>query len=171
MLMIDAAEREGPISSFEHRFPDQVEVYQGVDVPGYLALGPDDRDAMQRPGARRLDVTLACGRFGREAGPYLFRVGIWTPVEFRDELVNWYDVDHFPILLECAEWHGGRLVEERTAHGCQFYALHNLASPAALESDARRRSRATEWFQRLARNEWFDKRFVRTLYRRPGVPS
>lgn len=169
MLMIDAAEPGGSISSFKRRFPDQVEIYQGVDVPGYLALGPDDRDAAAESGARQFEVKLARGRFGWQAGPYLFRVGIWTPAEFHDELVKWYEVDHFPILLECAEWHGGRLVEEQVADGCQFYALHNLASPAALESNARRRSRATEWFQRLARNEWFDKKFVRALYHRPGV--
>lgn len=167
MLMIDSRDKSDTFIALESRFKGQVEVYDGVDVPGSFALAPENEDLAAASGARPIEVRLARGRYGRAAGPYLFRVAIWTPVAYRDELVRWYDIDHFPILLECPEWHGGRLVEEKVADGCQFYALHNLASPAALESEARRRSRATEWFQRLARNDWFDKKFVRGLYRRP----
>lgn len=171
MLMIEATGSSGAISSLTDRFPSEAEVYQGVDVPGFLALGPDDWSRAAGPGIHRIEVRLARGRSGREAGPYLFQVGIWTPAEFRDELVTWYEIDHFPILLECDEWHGGRLVEEKVADGCQFYALHNLQSPAALDSAARKRSRATEWFRRLARNDWFDRKFVRALYcRLPNSP-
>lgn len=167
MLMIETKDPSGSaISSFEQQFPDDAEVYQGVDVPGFLLLGPDDRDLAARTGTHRIDVRVARGRFGRGAGPFLFRVGIWTPAAFRDEFLQWYEIDHFPILLECGEWHGGRLVEEKIADGCQFYAMHNLETPAALDSEARKRSRSTPWFRRLAENDWFDKKFVRGLYRR-----
>jgi hypothetical protein len=47
-------------------------------------------------------------------------------------------------------------------------ALHQLADRAALSSPERSRSRATPWFLRLARHDWFDGPFTRTLYRRVG---
>jgi hypothetical protein len=34
---------------------------------------------------------------------------------------------------------------------------------SALTSDARNRSIDTPWWQRLARHEWLDKQFIRTI--------
>ena len=170
MLMIKTTDTGGAMASFERAHPGEVEIYQGVDVPGYLALGPDDRNHESESGVCRIDVRCAAGRYGRDAGPFLFCVGIWTPKAFREEIPKWYEVDHFPLLLECDEWHGGRLVEAPDPTGCQFYALHNLETTAALDSDARKRSRSTEWFQRLAKNDWFDRGFTRALYQRTNLP-
>lgn len=165
MLMIEAKDAAA-LSAFEKKFPKDAEIYRGVDVPGMLGLGPDDGALAKGPGAHTIDVKIARGRYGLKAGPHLFRVAIWTPKSFHDEFLQWYEEDHFPLLLECDEWHGGRLVEEKVADGCQFYAIHNLGSTTALDSDARKRSRSTPWFKKLAAHEWFDKGFKRGLYRR-----
>jgi hypothetical protein len=91
---------------------------------------------------------------------------LWTPQDFRKEFLAWYKVEHLPMLLECPIWDGCRFVEQDVERGCQFYALHQLSDKAALDSDARKRSRSTPWFNRLAKNGWFDAGFRRTLCRR-----
>lgn len=115
---------------------------------------------------RRLTPLSSGGRFGPDAGSWVFRVGIWTPEDWRTEFCAWYQIDHAPILLECPVWDGYQLFETAAAQGCQFYVLHHLSDRAALDSEERRRSRATPWFKRLARNEWFDGPFERVLSRR-----
>jgi hypothetical protein len=70
------------------------------------------------------------------------------------------------MLLECPEWQGFQLLETSVATGCQLYVLHRLASRVALDSEQRKRSRATPWFRRLARNYWFDGPFERVLAHR-----
>jgi len=115
---------------------------------------------------RRVELRFAGGQYGPDAGSWLFHVGLWTPDDYRDEFLAWYELEHLPILLECAAWDGCRLVEERIGRGAQFYALHQLADKRALDSVERRHSRATPWFKRLAAESWFDKGFTRTLCRR-----
>ena len=143
-----------------------VESYVREGEPGGLALCETEQVARTWRTARRLKTLLAEGSFGAEHGRYLFKVGIWTPASFRDELLEWYRGEHLPILLECADWDGCRFVREETDEGCQFYALHQLSHPRALESNERARSRSTPWFFELKRNDWFDEPFTRVLYRR-----
>jgi hypothetical protein len=118
------------------------------------------------PDEKQLEVLFAGGRFGKQGGDWLFCVGLWTPPDFRDEFLAWYRMEHLPILLECPAWDGCRFTEQKVEKGSQFYAMHQLADKAALDSDERRRSRATPWFLRLAKHEWFDGAFVRVLYKR-----
>ena len=106
------------------------------------------------------------GRIGPGVGSWIFRVGIWTPKDWRSEFCAWYKCEHGPILLECPDWEGFQFVEAPSARGCQFYVVHYLADKAALNSEWRRLSRSTPWFRRLAKNKWFDKAFERVLSRR-----
>jgi hypothetical protein len=115
---------------------------------------------------RRATRLFGGGRSGPEAGPWVFCVGIWTPEDWREELCAWYQCEHGPMLLECPEWQGFQLLEASADEGCQFYALHRLSERTALDSEQRKRSRATPWFRRLARNRWFDGAFERALCRR-----
>lgn len=73
------------------------------------------------------------------------------------------------MLLECREWRGFQFLEMPTERGCQFYILHRLAGRAALDSEQRKRSRATPWFRRLAKNKWFDQAFERVLHKRMSL--
>ena len=117
----------------------------------------------------RLMPLLSEGRFGPEAGPWMFIVGIWTPADYREEFLAWYQCEHGPMLLECREWSGFQLMESSTDNGCQFHVLHRLADRAALDSEQRKRSRATPWFKRLSKNKWFDQAFERALYCRSSL--
>jgi len=118
---------------------------------------------------RRVTRLFAAGRSGPEAGPWIFSVGVWTPEDWRAEFCAWYQCEHGPMLLECREWQGFQFLEMPTERGCQFYILHRLAARAALDSEQRKRSRATPWFRRLAKNKWFDQAFERILWKRMSL--
>ena len=128
-----------------------------------LVLGDN---GMPADGATTATLLFTGGVYAAKAGPYLFRVGMWTPEEDRDDFLAWYETDHLPILLENPIWDGCRFIEVAAESGCQFYVLHQMQDPAALRSNERARSRNTDWFHRLKEKEWFDEPFTRTLYRR-----
>lgn len=117
-------------------------------------------------GAETATILFTGGSFGPTAGPFLFRVGMWTPIEDREDFLAWYEDDHLSLLLDHPAWDGCRFIETAADDGCQFYVLHQMRDPAALDSDERRRSRDTPWFHRLKKKDWFDDAFVRALYRR-----
>ena len=120
------------------------------------------------PAEKSVTVLFTGGHYGPAGGDWLFLVGLWTPAEFREEFLAWYKIEHLPILLENPQWDGCRFVEQNVAEGCQFHAMHQLSDKAALDSNERKRSRATPWFRRLAQQSWFDGAFTRNLYRRPA---
>jgi len=126
----------------------------------------DAGEAGELPSGRKFVSRFSGGRFGKAGGQWLFHVALWTPGDYRDEFLAWYQIEHLPILLECPLWDGCRFVEEAVQEGCQFHAMHQLSDAKALESEQRLRSRSTPWFKRLAKNDWFDGAFKRTLYRR-----
>ena len=142
------------------------EYFARVDGDGGVEL-IDGATAPSGPGEMQATTLFTGGDYGARGGPWLFMVGLWTPVDFREEFVAWYMIEHMPILLECPQWDGCRFVETSVTNGCQFYSLHQLNDRAALDSAERKRSRSTPWFKRLAQNDWFDGAFTRTLYRRP----
>ena len=141
------------------------ELFLRDDGKGSLIVGKGAKPA-GAAAAREVNSLFHGGKFGREGGEWLFRVGLWTPEDYRVEFLAWYEVEHLPMLLECSTWDGCRFVEEPVAKGCQFYALHQLSDKKALDSDERKRSRATPWFKRLAANDWFDGGFTRMLFSR-----
>lgn len=126
----------------------------------------DGAEPSTLPTAKRFEPLFNGGRFGSVGGPWLFHVGIWTPGDYRDEFLAWYQTEHLPLLLECPVWDGCRFAEEAVPDGCQFHAIHQFSDTKALDSEQRKRSRSTPWFYRLARNDWFDSGFKRTLYQR-----
>lgn len=142
------------------------EFFTRVDGEGGVAVVADPT-AAARDGDIAAQVLFTGGTSGAQGGDWLFLVGLWTPADYRDEFLAWYRMEHLPILLECPLWDGCRFVEAQVGDGCQFYALHQLNDRAALDSDERKRSRATPWFRRLSQHDWFDGAFARTLYRRP----
>ena len=142
------------------------EIFIREDRTGSVILGGDDMPGPPSDVERRARLLFEGGRHGPTGGEWLFYVGLWVPDDYRDEFLAWYRIEHLPILLESPLWDGCRFVEENVDRGAQFHALHQLADKAALDSDARRHSRSTPWFKRLAANDWFDGAFTRTLCRR-----
>lgn len=147
--------------------PKGVEMFADESRPGELLLIAEyEIEAWDGPPLAPTSLVFAGGSYGSHGGPYLFRVGVWTPQSARAEFLSWYQEEHLPMLLACPEWDGCRFVEAPVDEGCQFYALHQLTSRAALDSEERRQSRATPWFQRLKAHSWFDEAFTRDLYMR-----
>ena len=140
-----------------------VEIFDRDGGGERLVLGDDGTPA---DGATPATILFTGGIYGTKAGPFLFRVGMWTPPEDRDDFLAWYETDHLPILLENPIWDGCRFIEVAAESGCQFYVLHQVQDTAALRSKERERSRDTPWFHRLKKKEWFDEPFTRTLYQR-----
>ena len=103
---------------------------------------------------------------GPDGGNWLFVVGIWTPAECGRELCAWYEEEHAPMLMQCADWKGVDLHESPCKSGRQFHVLHRLADRTALDSPHRAASRRTPWFNQLSTHTWFDAAFQRSLYRR-----
>jgi hypothetical protein len=141
------------------------EAYVAVEAEGGFGICATS-DALASPAKREVNVLFSGGTSGVAAGPYLFVVGLAVPADYREEFLAWYEHEHLPMLLEEPGWEGCRFVEEPVEQGLLFHALHQLSDRKALDSDARKRSRATPWFQRLAQNAWFDTGFARTLYER-----
>ena len=144
------------------------EVFVREDGKGVVLLCEDGGTPPSGVSEKRVEPLFCGGRYGPQAGAWLFYVGLWTPADYREELCAWYKLEHAPILLEYPSWDGYRFVEQQVDNGCQFYALHQFSDAAALDSEQRRRSRSTPWFRRLAQNDWFDDAFVRILCHRPG---
>lgn len=144
------------------------ECLRRADRKGSLILS-DQGSAPRGVDEKRATRIFADGRFGPDAGPWVFLVGIWTPDDWREELCAWYQCEHGPMLLECPEWQGYQLLETSVDDGCQFYVVHRLASRRALESEQRKRSRSTSWFHRLSKNGWFDAPFERILAHRVAL--
>jgi hypothetical protein len=142
------------------------EFFVRADAPGAVELIDGDA-APSGPADMPAAMLFTGGEFGDAGGDWLFMVGLWTPEDFREEFVAWYKIEHLPILLECPQWDGCRFVETPVSNGCQFSSLHQLNDRSALDSAERQRARSTPWFKRFSQNDWFDRAFTRTLYRRP----
>jgi len=166
MLMSQSGSLDPALQNRIGKETNLIEVYRATEKEEYLTLGGNNSLLKHLVTTNEVNIATTCGRFGLQAGEYLFCVAIWVPDDSRDEFFDWYRIEHFPMLVECETWDGGRLVERRANDGHQFYALHNLTSPNALDSEERINSRSTDWFKKLAENDWFDGAFVRTLYRR-----
>jgi hypothetical protein len=94
--------------------------------------------------------------------PILYAVFFAVPDERKADFDAWYATDHVPLLMEEAQWLGIRRFEILDGAPERFnrMALHYLADKSALESDARRKARATPWRAKLAEEPWFKGRYL-----------
>jgi hypothetical protein len=94
--------------------------------------------------------------------PTLYAVFFAVPTERQADFDAWYATDHVPILMEETRWLGVRRFEivDGAPENFNRMALHYLADKSALESDARRKARATPWRAKLAEEPWFKGRYL-----------
>ncbi len=142
------------------------EWYKRDDGHGLLGITDGNLIGPEAGRTHAVKQLFVGGQYGSSTGAYLFHVALWTPADYRNEFLAWYEVEHLPILLEAKGWDGCRFVEEHVDEGLLFHALHKLSDRSELESRARKDARSTAWFARLSRNPWFHGGFVRTLYQR-----
>jgi hypothetical protein len=159
--------------------------YRNVDGPAYLAVyemqsvqtlsTPEYKVIKGSPSerSRRMlgDVSGFTRYIGEEIGsvvnpgfqgcaidaPILYAVFFEVPEERADEFNAWYEEDHVPTLLECAEWIAVRRFRIIDGEPGNFthLALHYLADTNALSSSAREKARASAWREKLAAEPWF----------------
>ncbi|MGE7472056.1 hypothetical protein ACQKLX_21640 [Bosea sp. NPDC003192] len=96
------------------------------------------------------------------AAPVLYAVFFAVPQERTVEFDAWNADDHVPLLIEDERWLGVRRfdVVDGAPSPYNRLALHYLSDRSALESDARKRARATPWRARLAAEPWFQGHYV-----------
>ena len=72
------------------------------------------------------------------------------------------DQDHVPILLGDERWYGVRRFAIVDGAPRQFnrLALHYVAGREMLDSEVRRRARATPWRAKLAAEPWFNGHYL-----------
>lgn len=91
-----------------------------------------------------------------------------APDEQSSELIEWYETEHSPILLECEDWLMVRHMDiiDGNPEPYSHLMLHYVREMTAMESPEIKRARETEWRQRLAAQPWFTPLSV--TYRKHG---
>ena len=90
-----------------------------------------------------------------------------VPMQSRTDFDQWFDTEQADMVLECEDWLMARRYDivgwdpEPHTH----LILHYLSDIKALESDALKRARTTDWHRRLASESWYVPTVV-TYHRR-----
>jgi hypothetical protein len=94
--------------------------------------------------------------------PVLYAVLFDVPPPRLQAFDDWYDGEHVAMLLEDPRWLGVRRFNIFDGAPASFnrLALHYLSSRDVLDSDARKRARATPQRARLAEEPWFKGRYA-----------
>lgn len=127
-----------------------------------------DRSPELKSDTRALASWIGCHTrtFGRrQESTFAYLLKYPVPADFFNEFDAWFSYEHMPLLLEEPTWYGCDFFRGLAPSMHTFAALHYL-EPGALTSQARDRSIATPWWNRLKQYPWFDKGFVRAILRR-----
>jgi len=94
--------------------------------------------------------------------PVLYAVFFSVPDDQADDFNRWYEEEHIPMLLKCADWLRVRRFEiyEGEPQPWSHLALHYLADMSAFDSAERAAARTTEWYKRLAEEPWFQAGYL-----------
>lgn len=160
--------------------------YKNAERPNYLVVYElDDLAALETPEYRKIDappngetrwMLANASGISRYVGeqiaeqrrddapadptqaPILYAVFFSVPDERADEFNAWYDQEHTPMLLGCADWLCCRrfFVSDADPQPWTHLALHYLADMRAFDAPERAASRETEWRRRLADEPWFN---------------
>jgi hypothetical protein len=125
------------------------------------ASGPPDPE----PDREALSSWSGCctRRFGQaRRGSRVFLLKYPVPLDYLYEFDAWFFHEHMPILLEEATWYGCEFYRALGPSTHTFAAIHHLDAEA-MQSPVRERSRATPWWKRLEKHDWFDKGFARAM--------
>ena len=137
---IDKADGRAAAQLPEGRQPPTVaghESFLGMPLPTLRRLDADER-ALDSPIAYLV----------------LFRV----PEARTKEFDAWYDEEHAPTLLQCADWQMTRRFRIGPSDSVSWThaAIHYLSDFRALVSPKREAARVTPWRNRLAAESWFE---------------
>lgn len=169
---------EGFLSAQRYRMGDErnyLAIYEMVDAD---VLESDAYKAIKtNPSALTKEMLGAVSGFTRYLGteisqhsnqenfidaPVVYPVFFDVPKDRQADFDAWNEEDHLPILMEDPRWLGVRRFEIFNGEPNSFnrLALHYLSDRAVLESDARKRARATPWRAKLASEPWFKGHYL-----------
>ncbi len=96
------------------------------------------------------------------AGPVMLAVFFEVPDERADEFERWYIDEHLPMLLRSPLWRAGRIFQIVDADPRPFthMILHYIDNMSVLNGPEVEASRATEWRNGLAAEDWFTPHIV-----------
>lgn len=92
----------------------------------------------------------------------LYPVFFKVPEDRADAFNEWYEQDHVPILLKNPDWLMCRRFTIAIAEpwDVTHLALHYLRNTEVLDCKERKEARATEWRARLAKESWFQGKYM-----------
>lgn len=93
-------------------------------------------------------------------------LGVWMSVRDPDDLAQWYEQEHVPLLFAAPGWLRIRRYELVSGAGPTFLALHDLAVPETVDDPRAEPARHTEWRDRVAGHRTAYERRVWRLHRR-----
>ena len=101
--------------------------------------------------------------------PLLYMVYFRIPESRQQEMADWYEQEHMPLLQKCEYWKMTRRVRLKDTGGPTNLALHYLSDIRALRSPERTAARNTAWRDRLSQESWFKATYKGCLQETPGV--
>lgn len=148
--------------------PDEVTRETLSNVSGFTRYIGNEGYFATRPSAPILPIDA----------PVLWCALFTVPMEVRAEFDQWFDNEHAEIVLECEDWLMARRYDivEWDPEPHTHLILHYMTDIKALESEALKRARATEWRRKLASQPWFEPTVVtyqrrRTRFLKTGPAS
>jgi hypothetical protein len=121
--------------------------------------------------ARHVCVEVADGGSSHAPAPILMIVAFCVPESRRQEVDEWYEQEHAPLLLKADGWLRARRYHTVLSQGHAQWthvALHDLRDVAVLDSRERAFARSTAWRARLSCDPWFEQA-GRWVYERIGA--
>ncbi|MEK9646441.1 MAG: hypothetical protein VW547_12935 [Alphaproteobacteria bacterium] len=96
------------------------------------------------------------------AGPVMLAVFFAVPPDRAGEFEDWYAGEHLPLLLRSPQWRMGRIFRVVDADPTPFthMMLHYIDDMSVLDGAEVGASRATEWRNKLAGEDWFKPHMV-----------
>ena len=163
----------------DHGDPDAfAAVYEVADVDAAAqSLGeqPAPSASEQAAGASTAPVDL---RWYREVGweackasyvpgsaPILLVVGMTMQDGYHDEMVEWYEQEHTPMLLKVDGWQRVRRFLKVSGSGSEHLALHEIASHAVFD-DPVKAAAQTPWREEVAQRRALHERVIYEVWRR-----
>jgi hypothetical protein len=131
-----------------------------LETPGYKALWANASDREKRiiPTLSTLDrrVYALLGDFWADgvsaaAGPppAVMAVSMSVPPQIEPELAEYYEQEHYPLLLAVPGWRRSRRYVLTAGTAAKYLSLHEMDSTAALDDPAYKAATSTPWRNRI----------------------
>lgn len=153
------AELVGELQAVDGAGDASAVVHEVLDGPGaFLVIGDQAPDEPLRSAAEttyRAELVSDSGPVDRPTSHRVV-VGFPVPDEALDRFDHWYETEHSPLLLGAEDWLRVRRYRVQEGTGpLTCLAVHDLASPAAMESPQRQEAARAPLRMAIATEGWY----------------